>query len=200
MKKVSVFTVAIVGLFCAFFFGMAFLVSLNDAALRRCEDFIPADGSGDAGISWQGLPGRPGWVCTTASGSRYIGLLPRIQIATEPPRFENARIVVEAGEKRAYVGYTIVAHGEGQYASYADVRAVGSGGRKLKWKHDQQDRNGSDDIIAGTRPIVVEPRSEPGGDAAYFDASDVRVGETVRVTIPFPAGSVVAPFKVIAGE
>ena len=184
------FIAAVIVAFGAVFFGMAFLVSLNEAALRRCADFIPLDGSGDAGISWQGLPNRPGWVCTTASGSRYIGLFPRIQIATEPPRFEDARIVVRPGEKRAYVGYTILADGEGQYASYADVRAVGSDGRKLKWKHERA-LSGTDDVIAGTRPIVVEPRSDPGGDAAYFDASDVRVGETLRVTIPFPACSFV---------
>lgn len=194
MKKFAIGVVALVFALGSVPLGMALLVALNEAALRRCEDFIPLDGS-SAGIRWQGFP-RPGFVCETDSGFHHLGVFPRVQMATEPPQFEDARIVVRADERRAYVGYTIDANGEGQYASYADVRAVGSDGRKLKWKHERR-RSGSDDIIATTRPTIIEPRTEPGGDAAYFDASTVRVGETVRVTIPFPAGRVEVPFKVV---
>lgn len=113
------------------------------------------------------------------------------------PRFEDARIVVRPGEDRAYVGYTVVGSGENQYASLSDIRAVGPSGQVLDWKH-QTATGGPADIIAMAEPMTHTPATGVGGDAFYFDASTVKVGEIVRVTFKFPTGPVRVPFRVVA--
>lgn len=121
------------------------------------------------------------------------------KIRADPPRFENARIVVRPGQKRAYVGYTVVGGGENQYASPSDIRAVGSDGRRLDWKH-QTATGGPADVVAMDEPMTIEPATEVGGDADYFDASTVKAGETVRVTFKFETGPVEVPFRVVAAD
>jgi len=116
-----------------------------------------------------------------------------------PVRFENARIVVRPGQERAYVGYTIVGGGENQYASLSDIRAVGSDGRPLDWKH-QTATGGPADVVAMAEPMVFEPATEAGGDAYYFDASTVKVGETVLVSFKFQSGPLEVPFRVVAAD
>jgi len=71
MKKamiIGVLAVASIGLICL---GPSLIKAQNEDALRRCEDFVPAGGT-EAGIDWQVLP-RPGWICESTSGKRYIG-------------------------------------------------------------------------------------------------------------------------------
>ena len=50
--------------------GPSLLAPLQEGALANCARNF---GDGSAGIEWQGLPERPGWICTTASGTRNIG-------------------------------------------------------------------------------------------------------------------------------
>ena len=133
------------------------------------------------------------------------------------PRFEDARIVVRPGQDRADVGYTLFGDGGGPIARLEDVTAVRSDGRSINWKH-QTATGGSSEIGALDGRQIV--RADDGmctdgvcGDADYFDASDVKVGETVRVTFrfldipgdwdgesPIETRRVVeVPFKVVSG-
>lgn len=100
------------------------------------------------------------------------------------PRFEDARIYVWDGQPRAYVGFTIIGRGDHQYASPETIRAVGEDDRAVDWKH-QTATGGPADVVAMDGSQVVAPGSPDGGDADYFDASDVHVGETVTVTFRF---------------
>lgn len=117
----------------------------------------------------------------------------------EPPQFETARIFVRDGEDRAYVGYTIIGHGGNQYASPVTIRAVGDDGRAVDWKH-QTATGGPADVVAMEGRRVVAPGTRDGGDADYFDASAVRVGETVTVTFTFESGEVDVPFLVVQAD
>lgn len=100
------------------------------------------------------------------------------------PQFKNARVHVRSGQDRAYVGYTIIGHGDNQYASPETIRAVGEDGRAIDWKH-QTATGGPADVFAMDGSRVEAPGSPESGDADYFDASDVRVGETITVTFRF---------------
>lgn len=135
------------------------------------------------------------------------------------PRFEDARIVVRPGVDCAYVGYTLFGGVEGLIANLGDITAVREDGRSIDWKH-QTATGGPAQIGAFDGREIVTPDGAEcgvagGGDADYFDARDVQVGETVRVTFRFLAVSdidnwdgespleakkvVEAPFKVVSG-
>jgi len=105
------------------------------------------------------------------------------------PRFDDARIVKRPGEDRAYVGYTLFGDGEGLIARLEDITAVRPDGRSIDWKH-QTATGGSAEIgnMDGRQVVrAVDGECTDGvcGDADYFDARDVQVGETVRVTFRF---------------
>lgn len=118
--------------------------------------------------------------------------------ALDPPRFEDARIVVRPGQDRAYVGYTIEASGPNQYANVEDIRSVGADGRVLEWRI-QTATGGPADVTASGRYSVDPALGPNGSDAYYFEASSLRVGETVRVTFTFTSGPLEVPFRVVQG-
>jgi hypothetical protein len=122
-----------------------------------------------------------------------------LKVRAEPPRFEDARIVLRPGQDRAYVGYTIIGKGETQYASPGDVRVVGPDGRSIKWKQ-QTATGGPGDIVAAEGRQANPPATGPGGDAFYIDASAVELGQTITVTFRFHTGDVAVPFKVVAAD
>jgi hypothetical protein len=113
---------------------------------------------------------------------------------------EKARITVLPGQRKAYVDGTVV-------ATINDVAwelptAVDADGRPVAYRH--QTATGGPYGIAAQKGKKLEigggaPYLEGEGDADYFDAKDVTVGETITVTIPFQSGDVVVPFKVVAG-
>lgn len=134
------------------------------------------------------------------------------------PRFEDARIVVRPDNDCAYVGYTILSDQQ-LMANLEDITATRPSGQPIDWKH-QTATGGPAAILARDGREVVTP-DDPGGcgvggtgDADYFDARDVQVGETVRVTFRFldipddwdgeaplgPKRVVEVPFKVVSGS
>ncbi|HKY57840.1 MAG TPA: hypothetical protein VJL80_07365 [Aeromicrobium sp.] len=133
------------------------------------------------------------------------------------PRFENARIVVRPGMDCAYVGYTLFGNGEGLIARLEDITAVRPDGRSIDWKHQTATGGPSEIGDMSGRQVVTPDGAEcgvpGGGDADYFDARDVQVGETVQVTFrfveipgdwdgesPIETKRVVeVPFKVVSG-
>src|SRR4051794_10370268 len=86
---------------------------------------------------------------------------PWLKARGEPPRFEDARIVLRPGQDRAYVGYTIISKGEHQYASPGDVRVVGPDGRAIRWKQ-QTATGGPGDIVAMEGRQIHPPGTGPG--------------------------------------
>lgn len=125
---------------------------------------------------------------------------PWLKVRAEPPRFEDARIVLRPGQDRAYIGYTIIGEGEHQYGSLADIRVVGPDGRAIRWKH-QTATGGSAEILAVDGRHEFPPGTGPdSGDADYVDASTVEVGQTVTVTFRFHTGTVAVPFEVVAAD
>lgn len=121
-----------------------------------------------------------------------------LKVRAEPPRFEDARIVLRPGHDRAYIGYTIIGEGEHQYGSLADIRVVGPDGRSIRWKHHTA-TGGSAEIVAVDGRQEFPPGTGPdSGDADYVDASAVEVGQTITITFRFHTGPVAVPFKVVA--
>jgi hypothetical protein len=130
-----------------------------------------------------------------------------------PPRFDNARIILRPGEDRAYVGFTIIGSGDNQYATPTRISAVAPDGRAIDWKH-QTATGGPADIVAMEGKRVYEPATGLGGDADYFDAAGLKIGDTIRVTFSFitmpdPSGgpmpaprstNVDVPFRVVAAH
>jgi hypothetical protein len=129
-----------------------------------------------------------------------------------PPRFENAHIVLRPGDERAYIGYTIIGTTrENQYSSPERIRAVTPDGRVIKWKH-QTETGGPADVVAMKGRRVVPAGSHDSGDEDYFDSAGLKIGQTIRVTFRFvsppdgydgsappPEGpKVVVPFRVVA--
>ena len=113
---------------------------------------------------------------------------------------ENARITVVPGQRKAYVDGTVVATiNDGAWEL---PTAVDADGKPVAYRH--QTATGGPYGIAAVKGKKLElgggaPYLEGEGDADYFNANDVTVGETITVTIPFQSGDVVVPFKVVAG-
>lgn len=114
-------------------------------------------------------------------------------------KVENARITVVPGQKKAYVDGTVVATiSDGAWEL---PTAVDADGKPVAYRH--QTATGGPYGISAEKGRRLEigsgpPYEEGEGDADYFDAKDVTVGETISVTIPFQSGDVIVPFKVVA--
>lgn len=111
----------------------------------------------------------------------------------------EAKVVVIPGQKKAYVGGSLT----GTITDHAWTlpTAVGADGRPVRYRHQTATGGPYGMMVeAGkTIPFGGPPYTEGEGDADYFDADDVTVGETITVTIPFQSGDVIVPFKVVAG-
>ena len=115
-------------------------------------------------------------------------------------KVENARIVIVPGQKKAYVNGTIVSTIDD--AAYRLPTAKDADGKPVPYLH-QTATGGPYGILAekgknheiGAGP----PYKETGGDADYFNAKDLTVGETITVTISFGSADVIVPFKVVSG-
>ena len=115
-------------------------------------------------------------------------------------KVEHARITVLPGQRKAYVDGTVV-------ATISDgalelPTAVDADGKPVRYRH--QTATGGPygiEAVKGERTEIGSgpPYQEGEGDADYFNAKDVTVGETITVTIPFQSGDVIVPFKVVAG-
>ena len=115
----------------------------------------------------------------------------------------DAKIVVVRGQEKAYVGGATT--GSITDTAWELPTATDAKGNPVAYRHHTATGGpygwlveAGKTIPFGGPPWVV-PEDEPQGDADYFNAKDVKVGETITVTIPFQSGDVVAPFKVVAG-
>ncbi|MFI5428953.1 hypothetical protein [Aeromicrobium sp. UC242_57] len=112
-------------------------------------------------------------------------------------------IVVVPGQERAYVDGTITSKIDDM--TWGLPTAKNAQGKTVAYRH-QTSTGGPSGLTARTGeptriggPPYRVPDPEQIGDADYFDAADVTVGETITVTIPFQYGDVIARFKVMAG-
>lgn len=114
----------------------------------------------------------------------------------------DAKIVVVPGQSKAYVAGWITSTIE-DYA-YDLPTAIDSSGGLIAYRH--QTATGGpygigavpgQEIQLGSPPYLDR---EPHGDADYFRAKEVTVGETVMVTMKFPSGDLVTPFEVVRGN
>ena len=113
---------------------------------------------------------------------------------------ENARITVIPGQRKAYVDGTVVSTITD--GAFDLPTAVDADGKVVAYRH--QTATGGPYGIEAVKGKEAEigngpPYEEREGDADYFDAKDLTVGETITVTIPFQSGDVVVPFKVVSG-
>jgi hypothetical protein len=112
---------------------------------------------------------------------------------------EGGKVVVIAGQKRAYIGGTVVSTVDD--SSWELPAAVDPDGNPVKYRH-QTATGGPYGITAvkGRRMALGGPPFTPTeGDADYINANDVKIGEKLTVTIPFESGNVEAVFTVVAG-
>lgn len=135
-----------------------------------------------------------------------------------PPRFEDAYVVVRPGQPRAYVGYTMIDDVGELFASLDGITAKNAAGRAIAWNH--QTATGGGYLVAANGREVAQPATDVApyelvGDADYFNAADLKVGETITVTFRFkatqdamddtpptpkPRAIVNVPFKVVAAR
>lgn len=115
----------------------------------------------------------------------------------------GAEIVVIPGQKQAFVGGWVTSSVE-DYA-YDLPTAIDPRGGRIAYRH-QTATGGPYAVaaVAGKKIFFGRPPFRAadleGSDADYFLAKDVTVGETIMVTMRFPSGDVVAPFKVVRGN
>ena len=111
----------------------------------------------------------------------------------------GAKIVVINGQKKAYVGGATT--GSITDTAWELPTAKDAKGNPVEYRHQTATGGPYGWLVeAGkTIPFGGPPYTEGEGDADYFDARDVKIGETITVTIPFQSGDVVAAFKVVAG-
>ncbi len=115
-------------------------------------------------------------------------------------KVENARIVIVPGQKKAYVNGTVVSTIDDN--AYEHPTAKDADGIPVAYLH--QTATGGPYAFGAVKAYKREigagpPYKETGGDADYFNAKDLTVGETITVTISFSSGDVIVPFKVVAG-
>jgi len=103
-------------------------------------------------------------------------------------------VVVVPGQEKAYIGGRI--SNPINDGARVPPRAVDSAGRSLAWFH-QTATGGGFNVTLTQAPYLDDGASR---EADYLLAKDVRVGETIMVTIQYPSGDVVAPFEVVRGD
>lgn len=133
-------------------------------------------------------------VARTATYDSVVGNRPNTSI-----RVQGGKIVVIPGQKKAYVDGNVISTVDD--VAYELPTAVDSRGITVKYRH-QTATGGPYGLVADKNrvvPIGSPPYTTSLGDADYFDAKDVRIGEKITVTIPFQSGNVKAVFTVVAG-
>lgn len=206
----------------------------DGTTITRCEDVPPLPTDQEVSPGW-GTDGSGAlmsllWVESSGTDEKFFEFIVRVDdpscdkrpdirklmdVNAEPPRFEDARIVVRPGEDRAYVGYTIIDDVSELFASQEGITATRADGRSIEWKH--QTATGGPSEIGAEGRLVVEPADDVGpytdvGDAYYFDSAGLKIGETITVTFRFvhvqdviggstpatPRAVVKVPFRVVA--
>lgn len=131
----------------------------------------------------------------TSAYAAVTGMKPNTAITVD-----DARITVLPGQRKAYVDGTVISTIDD--GAWELPTAVDADGNPVRYRH--QTATGGPYGIAAVKGKKIEigsgpPYKEGEGDADYFNAKDLTVGETITVTIPFQSGDVIVPFKVVAG-
>lgn len=119
----------------------------------------------------------------------------------EAIRVRDGKIVVVPGQEKAYIGGRF----ETTIEDSTELRptAVGPRGYPIDFLH-QTATGGPSGFFASPgheeRLLGHSPYLDDGGDRDYVRASEVEVGQTIRVTFRFPSGDVVGKFKVVQGN
>lgn len=206
--------------------------------ITRCEDVPPIPPGEDVGPGWGGDESGAlmslFWTEGSGADEEFFEYLVRvddptcekrpeiwkhIDVDTTPPRFEGARIFLRPGEDRAYVGYTLIDNvGELFVSLHHDgITATRADGGSIEWMH--QTATGGPSEIGTHGRLVVEPADDVSpytevGDADYFNATDLKLGETITVTFrfihiqdafdgsstPTPRAVVKVPFRVVSSN
>lgn len=114
-------------------------------------------------------------------------------------KVKDGKIVVIPGQKKAYVSGTVVASIEDR--AWILPTAVDAKGNPVEYKHQTATGGPYGLISLKDREFRFggPPYTTHEGDADYFDAKDVVVGEKLTLTFPFESGDVIATFSVVAG-
>lgn len=115
--------------------------------------------------------------------------------AQHPVKITDAKVVL-TGDSRAYFEGTVVSTIDD--SAYVLPTAVDSKGHAVKYRH-QTGTGGPFGLIASADKPIHFGGSRSSGDADYFNAADLKVGETLTVTIPFQSGDVIVKVPVVAG-
>lgn len=113
----------------------------------------------------------------------------------------DGKIVVVPGQEKAYIGGRF----ETTIADSTEIRpvAVGPRGRPIDVLHQTATGGPSGFFASPGREkglLGYSPYLDDGGDRDYVRASDVEVGQTIRMTFRFPSGDVVGRFTVVQGN
>lgn len=180
---------------------------VGDDFRLRFTDRVQVGSTLPVTIAFQGkgdyVPDAP-TVTTTASVVARTGR--NVKVANNGPNdtisVEDAMIVVVPGQEKAYVAGRLRSTIDD--VAYDLPTAVGARGETVEYRH--QTATGGpygimaapgNDVDLGSPPYLD---TEPHGDADYFRARDVTVGEKITVTMRFPSGDVVTKFKVVQGK
>lgn len=112
----------------------------------------------------------------------------------------EGKIVVVPGQEKAFIGGWL----ESTIDDSTDLRPTAASPRG--WPVDvlhQTATGGPSGFFAGAgkrTPLGYGTYLDAPGDRDYVRASDVKVGQTVKVTFRFPSGDVVGKFKVVQGN
>lgn len=113
----------------------------------------------------------------------------------------DGKIVVVPGQEKAYIGGRF----ETTIEDMTELRptAVGPRDRPIDVLHQTATGGPSGFFASPGREkglLGYSPYLDDGGDRDFVRASEVQVGQTVRMTFRFPSGDVVGKFKVVQGK
>ncbi|GAA3516465.1 hypothetical protein GCM10022234_09590 [Aeromicrobium panaciterrae] len=113
---------------------------------------------------------------------------------------EDGKIFVIPGQRKAYLDGKVISDIH-DCAYEIPTKAVADDGRRVDYQH-QTATGGPYGICTEPGKVATigyPPYTEGEGDADYFDAKDLTIGEKITVTIPFESGDVEGVFTVVRG-
>lgn len=113
---------------------------------------------------------------------------------------EDGKIFMIPGQRKAYVDGKVISDIH-DCAYEVPTKAVADDGRRVDYQH-QTATGGPYGMCTEPGKVATigyPPYTEGEGDADYFDAKDLMIGEKITVTIPFQSGDVEGVFTVVRG-
>lgn len=117
----------------------------------------------------------------------------------------GGKIVKVPGQARAYVTGSIT--GSIDDVAYKIPTATYADGRPIEWRFQTATGGPYGIFVDKSKPTTLgstapflQPETDIGGDADYFRAADLTLGEVVTVKIAFQSGDVIAKLEVVQGN